>query len=96
MNEVKLTIFNDGRFDLLDLGLPRSGMISITGDTAVLTISKIAGIDLKFQTKAVQDAALPLNIKGNSDGTISYQDPKATDPSQVELSLRKLDPNDRS
>ncbi len=84
-SQVLLYIYPSGRFDLKDLSVPKSGTIAVDGMHAVLTVTKIANIDVNEQSEATKANIGPIYLDMQPDGSIRYRDPKAMDASEVKL-----------
>ena len=85
LNAVKLWIHPNGRFDLQDMGLPKEGNVSIDGDKAILTVTKIAGKDIQFQSSQTKESNAPIQLVGKTADTVIYTDPSAIDPTPIQL-----------
>jgi len=85
INTIKLEIMPNGRFALQDMGVPKSGNVSVQGDKAILTVTQVAGKSMELQSVATKDSTGPIEITGQPDQTLIYSDPKAMDPSPVRL-----------
>jgi hypothetical protein len=85
LQTVKLFIHSNGRFELQDMGERKEGTISVQGEKAVLVITKIEGVDIRNQPKETQDSVGPIDLTSLDGKTIRYDDPKAFDPTPVEL-----------
>ena len=83
--QVNLRVYDNGRFDLLNMGLPKSGTIVTDGNKATLTVTKIANQDVQLQTAETKATIGPIELVKQSDGTLLFSDPKSADPSQVVL-----------
>lgn len=95
VNEVKLNIRSDGRFELQTMGVPERGIITIDGDKATLRVTDIAGSDITRQSQATQDAIAPIVLEGQKNGSVVFNDPKALDHSPVTLQRIATAPPDR-
>ena len=95
LNTLKLWVHPNGRFDLQDLGIPKQGDISIQGDKAILTVTKIAGKDVNPQSPTAPRAAGSIALVGKSPNTIEYRDSNAVDPLPVQLNRIATQPSER-
>jgi hypothetical protein len=84
-SKVTLYIYENGRFDLGDMSIPKSGKIAIEGSDAKLTIEKIAGVGVERQSQATREGIAPIELTMQPDGSLQYRDPKGMDPSSVNL-----------
>ena len=84
-SKVDLYIYDNGRFNLGDMSIPKSGVISYSGSKATLTVTQIAGHDMQEQSQATQESTVPIELEMLPDGTLSYRDPKGLDSSVVKL-----------
>jgi hypothetical protein len=69
----------------MDLSVPKSGTFAIQGMHAILTVTKLAGVDAELQSEATKANLGPIELDMQPDGTVKYRDPKAMDASEVKL-----------
>jgi hypothetical protein len=96
ISEVKLYVYDNGRFDLMNMGLPKSGTIVVEGNKATLTVTKIANQDVSRQTDETKATIGPIEVVKQPDGTVIFSDPKSADPSKVVLKQTATSAKDRS
>lgn len=83
-NQIKLTIRDDGRFQLQDMGVPKEGIVQYHGDKATLTVTKMAGRDPASFSPSLQ--ADPETIELSAQGRdLIYTDKRDLDPAPVHL-----------
>ncbi|MBZ0214673.1 MAG: hypothetical protein K8H99_12805 [Nitrospirae bacterium] len=75
---VKLTI-RDGRFELLEAGIPKEGSVRYDPDRALLHVEKYMGRPMDQAAKGIRENNVPLEIKPGHDGTLLFHDPKGFD-----------------
>jgi hypothetical protein len=83
---VKLTI-RDGRFELLEAGVPKEGSVRYDPDRALLHVEKYMGRPIEQAAQGIRENNVPLEIKPGPDGTLLFHDPKGFD--REPLVLRK-------
>ena len=96
ISQVKLYIYDNGRFDMMNMGLPKSGTIVVDGNKATLTVTKIANQDVSRQTEETKSTLGPIEIVKQTDGTVLFNDPKSADPTQVVLKQTATSAKDHS
>ncbi len=85
LNTIKLDVLPNGRFNLQDMGVPKQGNITIFEDKALLVVTHIAGKEVESQSTATQESIAKIELKVVSQDKIIYIDPKALDPTPVDL-----------
>lgn len=70
---VKLTIKADGSFLYVDSGMPKSGNVSISGDTLTLNVEMMLNQPLSRQPQSVQDANGEIELVRQADGDLELK-----------------------
>ena len=78
LGQVDLKI-QDEKFDLVDAGLPTSGKIDYEGDHIVLHTDSVLNLPLSHGGPNAAQAHPDIVMKGNADGTLTFDDPAAVD-----------------
>jgi hypothetical protein len=76
LQQVVLVIDDQGRFDLLDRGVPRQGNIASTANGLRLEIDRVMGLRLESQPADVREELPRYVVSPNEDGTLTLRDLK--------------------
>lgn len=66
-------------------GMPVSGSVDISGAMATLNVTDTIDQGLNRDQRAVRNLYPPFTLVSQSDGTLLFQDPKASDTKPVQL-----------
>lgn len=75
----------DGKFVLLEAGLPKEGDYYTSGQTAKLRIKAIMGQSVDKQPESVRKNLAEITLTLQKDGSILLEDPLALVPEKIRL-----------
>ncbi len=82
---VELTVHEDGRFDLFEGGIPKSGSIRYSGGKAYLKIDTVMDQPIERAGEAVVKANREIELTSAGKNRIEYKDPGGFDSTPVIL-----------
>jgi hypothetical protein len=80
LSKVEIQITPNRKFALFERGLPKTGRVRYSSESAELEITELLGRPLNRQPKSVQEEYGPITLTPKSDGTLLYHDPKVPEP----------------
>ncbi len=80
LSKVSLHISANRKFALFERGLPKTGRVQYSRDSAVLEIIELAGKPLDRQPPEVRSEYGPIELTLQENGTLLYHDPKLDEP----------------
>lgn len=85
LTRVKLTLREDGTFELIEAGLPRAGEAAYGSSEATLQARKFMDRPIERMGSSAEAMNQPMKLRWVGDGTIEFQDPGGFDTSPVVL-----------
>lgn len=83
---VKLKI-REGRFELLEAGVPKEGTVTFDTERALLHVTSYMGRPIDQAARGIRENNVPLEIRPGPEGSLLFIDPKGFD--REPLVLRK-------
>jgi hypothetical protein len=85
VSQVKLIIQPEGKFTLEDAGMPKSGTFESQPKGGLLHVDTIMGRGIESEPEDVRRRNVPIQLKLQPDGSLTYFDPAGFDPQPLEL-----------
>lgn len=85
LTRVKLTLREDGTFELIEAGMPREGDAAFGATETTLQARRFMGRPIERMGSSAEAMNQPMKLRWVGDGTIEYRDPAGFDTSPVVL-----------
>lgn len=92
ISKVELTLEPNGRFELLEGGLPKSGTFHAEGQTAYLKITHFMDRPIEAQGEAAVKMNQEIVLTAQKDGSVLFDDPGGIAKETVRLTRAETSP----
>ena len=90
--KVDLELKPNGRFTLLEGGVPKEGTWRTAGKTTFLKVDTFMDRPIEDQGKVAVDMNKEIEVAAQADGALLFTDPAGLDPQTVRLERQKQEP----
>ena len=90
--KVDLDLKSNGRFTLLEGGIPKEGTYRTEGKKAFLKVDTFMDRPIEDQGKVAVDMNKEIELAAKEDGSLLFTDPAGLDPQSVRLERQKQEP----